>query len=300
MENLKELLLVNEISFKCDEVLKKYTTYKVGGMAKLIVFPSNIEELKLVRKLINDNNLNYFVLGFGSNLIISEDDFCDVIIKLDNFNTMIINDTTVTVGAGYNLIKLSIQTANNSLSGLEFASGIPGSVGGAVYMNAGAYNHQMSDIITSVTLMDDNFDIIILSKDDMNFGYRDSILKHNKYLICLEITIELTRDSKEEIFNVIKDRKEKRLMAQPLDMPSAGSVFKNPATHAAWKLIADINFRGYQIGGAAVSEKHTNFIVNKDNATANDIKFLIEKIQKEVLTKYNVVLECEQEFVNWK
>ena len=222
-----------------------------------------------------------------------------MIINLCKLNNIEINNDKIMVEAGYSLIRLSNLCANNSLSGLEFASGIPGSVGGAVYMNAGAYKSDMSEVIESVTFLDENYKLNTLPKDKLEFGYRTSIFKEKKYII-LSVIINLKPGDKEEIIDLMNDRRERRINSQPLEYPSAGSVFRNPSeTVFAGKLIEDLGLKGYSIGGAKVSEKHANFIVNYNNATAKDIRDLISFIRDEVEKKYDITLKVEQEFVNF-
>jgi len=193
-------------------------------------------------------------------------------------------------------MKLALKTANLGLSGLEFASGIPGTIGGALYMNAGAYNSSMSDIILETQVLDENLNIITLTNQQLNFGYRYSILKQKDY-ICLNAKMKLKKRNKEEILNIIKTRKEKRLQSQPLEFPSAGSVFRNPEGMYAGKLIEDLGLKGENIGDAYISEKHANFIINKGNASGEDIDKLITLIKKQVKEEYDIELINEQEII---
>ena len=274
-------------------LVKDYTTYKLTGTIKEVIYPDNEKELvELLKKL---KGKKYKVIGNGSNLIFL-DNYNGTIIKLDNFNKLEMVNNIVKVGAGYSLIKLAIKTANNSLSGLEFASGIPGTVGGAICMNAGAYNKEVKDIVKDVTAMDENGNIILLTSKELKFGYRTSILKQKKY-ICLSATFRLEKKEKEEIIDLIKQRKQKRLATQPLNYPSAGSVFTNPKDDYAGRLIEQANLKGYKIGGAEISTKHANFIINKNKASGKDVKQLIEYVQKEIKEKYNIELKTEQEIV---
>ena len=276
------------------------TTYKVGGIAKVFVWPKNTQKLILLLNMLNKENINYKVLGNGSNVIFSDDVYDGVIIKLDEFNDIKINDTVITVGAGVSLVKLSLLAAKESLSGLEFASGIPGTIGGAVFMNAGAYKSDMGYIVSEVKVLTPELEVKTLYNKDMNFKYRTSFLKHNPNYICLEATIVLKRGDKNEIKDLMETRKQKRFMTQPLNYPSAGSVFRNPENDFAGKLIEDCNLKGYRIGGAMVSPKHANFIINYDKANALDVKSLIEYVHNKVKKEKNVDLKIEQEFVNWE
>lgn len=298
--NIKKFIIDNEIGdFLENESMAKHTSYKVGGMCKFFVTPFSVDKLLILIKELDKNSINYIVIGNGSNTIFSDDLYDGVIINLCKLNNIEINNDKIMVEAGYSLIRLSNLCANNSLSGLEFASGIPGSVGGAVYMNAGAYKSDMSEVIESVTFLDENYKLNTLPKDKLEFGYRTSIFKEKKYII-LSVIINLKPGDKEEIIDLMNDRRERRINSQPLEYPSAGSVFRNPSeTVFAGKLIEDLGLKGYSIGGAKVSEKHANFIVNYNNATAKDIRDLISFIRDEVEKKYDITLKVEQEFVNF-
>ena len=244
---------------------------------------------------MDHNNIKHKVIGNGSNLIFLGD-YNGVLIKLDKLNNIEIKDEYIKAGAGASLICLALKCSKLGLTGMEFATGIPGTVGGAVYMNAGAYNESMSDIIESVKVLDDNYNIKELTNHDLMFNYRDSLLQHKKY-ICLEVNIKLNKGDIDSILELIEKRKQKRIETQPLEYPSAGSVFRNPEGESAWKLVEGIGYKGKSIGGAMVSEKHANFIINAGNADGKDIKELIDEIKKEVKIKYNIDLKAEQEFV---
>ena len=286
---INEIIKLGEVYENAD--LKKYTTYKVGGKADYLVLPYDIEALIKLLKYLDHNNIKHKVIGNGSNLIFLGD-YNGVLIKLD----IEINDEYIKAGAGASLICLALKCSKLGLTGMEFATGIPGTVGGAVYMNAGAYNESMSDIIESVKVLDDNYNIKELTNHDLMFNYRDSLLQHKKY-ICLEVNIKLNKGDIDSILELIEKRKQKRIETQPLEYPSAGSVFRNPEGESAWKLVEGIGYKGKSIGGAKVSEKHANFIINAGNADGKDIKELIDEIKKEVKIKYNIDLKAEQEFV---
>lgn len=285
---------------KQDVSLEKNTTYKVGGTAKIFVWPKTIEKLSLLMKYIKDNNIKHKVLGFGSNVIFSDDVYDGVIIKLDEFNNVEINDTIITAGAGVSLIKLSYKAMKEGLSGLEFASGIPGSVGGAVFMNAGAYKSDMGYIVSEVTVLTPDLEIKTLYNKDLNYKYRSSFLQKNPEYICLEAKLVLMHGDKKEIKELMEKRRQKRVMLQPLEYPSAGSVFRNPEDDFAGRLIEECGLKGYKIGGAEVSKKHANFIINSNKASASDVKKLIEYVHDTVKEKTKVDLKVEQEFVNWE
>jgi UDP-N-acetylmuramate dehydrogenase len=282
-----------------NESLSKYTTYKVGGIAKYIVYPNSIDKLVELVRLLRDNNIKFKIIGNGSNLIFSSKLYDGVIIKLNDLNKVVYEDNIVFVEAGYPAIKLAMETANMGLSGLEFASGIPGAIGGLTYMNAGAYLSEMSRIVEEVTVLDKNNNVITVSNKDMGFTYRHSLCSEKGYII-LSVKLKLEHGNKDEIIALIEDRKRRRIESQPLEYPSAGSVFRNPEGLSSWKLIEDLGLKGYSIGGASVSVKHSNFIINENNATAEDIRDLILYIKQKVKEEYNIDLVVEQEFVNWE
>ena len=283
-----------------NEMISKYTTYKVGGNARLIVYPKNREKLVSIIKKLRSSKIKYMILGNGSNTLFSDKEYDGVIIKLDAFDKITYFRDIVKAEAGVNLIKLSYQTVKRGLAGLEFATGIPGTVGGAIFMNAGAYKSDMGYITKSVEILTPNLEIITMTNRELDFHYRTSFLQKHRDYICLEATFQLRKSDKDLLQEIVDDRKNRRLESQPLEYPSAGSVFRNPENNFAGKLIEDLGYKGYSIGGAKVSEKHANFIVNNNNAKAEDIKKLIEFLQKEVKKKYDIDLKCEQEFVNWE
>lgn len=286
--------------YKQNVNLKNYTTYKVGGTARIMVYPKNVDKLILLLKKLNKDNVSYKVLGFGSNVIFSDKTYDGVLIKLDCFNDVKINDTVITAGAGVSLVKLSYVALKNGLTGLEFASGIPGSVGGAIFMNAGAYKSDMGYITSEIKVLTPELTVKTLYNKDLNYKYRSSFLKHNPNYICLEATIVLRHGDKALIKELMETRRQKRLMTQPLEYPSAGSVFRNPENEFAGKLIEDCKLKGFNIGGAKVSEKHANFIINSGNAKASDVKNLITYVHDVVKDKTGYDLKIEQEFVNWE
>ena len=281
--------------------LKKYTSYHVGGTARAIVFPKNTEGLVTLMRYLRENNILYKVLGKGSNVLFSEKNYNGVIIKLDDFDEItFFGRNKVRAGAGASLIKLSTMAAKRGLTGLEFASGIPGSVGGSVFMNAGAYGSDMGYIVERVKVLTPDLKIIHLENREMDFHYRASILQKHRDYICLEVVISLQKGNREAIEEVVRDRRERRLESQPLEYPSGGSVFRNPEGTSAWKLIDGVGLKGRVQGGAMVSDKHANFVVNNNGGTADDVKFLIDLCHDKVLEEYGIDLKCEQEFVNWE
>ena len=270
-------------------LIKDYTTYKLAGVVKAIYFPDDISELE---ELLKNLQGKYKVIGNGSNLIISSK-YDGVLIKLEKFDKLSIDGTMVRAGCGYNLSKLSSECMKRGLSGLEFAFGIPATIGGAVCQNAGAYGKQMASVVQGVNVLDENYNILYLSLDDLKLGYRDSIFKHRK-LICLEVFLKLKEgnilDIKEKMVSNSLLRREK----QPLEYPSAGSVFRNPPLMSAGKLIEDAGLKGTKVGDAMVSLKHANFIVNLGKAKGEDVIELINLIKKTVYEKTGCLLECEQ------
>ena len=279
--------------------LKKYTTYKVGGKSRCVVYPKNVDKLVKLIKLLNQNNIKYKIIGNGSNLLFSDKDYDGILIKLVDFDDIEINDNRIKVGAGYSLMKLSRIAMKNSLTGLEFAAGIPGTVGGAVFMNAGAYKSDMGYIVKSVKVLTPDYRIIELENRELDFHYRTSYLKKHPKYICLEAVIKLEHGSRSAIENLMKERLKRRMSSQPLNYPSAGSVFRNPKDMFAGELIENLGLKGMKHNGAMISDKHANFIVNTGNAKSEDIKYLIDYAYNKVKEKYNVEMVVEQEFVNW-
>lgn len=283
-----------------DALLSKYTTYKVGGRARAIIYPKDRKSLVELCQLIKIYNVKYKILGNGSNLLFSDELYDGVLIKLAEFNKIEFVRNKVICGAGASLMKVAREAMKRGLAGLEFASGIPGTIGGAIYMNAGAYKSDMGYITTNVTVLTDDLKIITLTNGEMDFHYRSSYLQKHKDYICLEAVLKLTKGDKKEIEAVTKERRERRVESQPLEYPSAGSVFRNPEGMYAGKLIEDLGFKGLTKGGAEVSLKHANFVINKGGATAKDIHDLIIFIHDAVFDRYGVDLKIEQEFVNWE
>ena len=291
---IKSFIDTSGVEYYEDVSLKKYNTYKIDAKAKYLVFPKDSVELISLISYLKDNNCKFLVLGNGSNVIFNFEYYDGVIIRLDRFNSISINDNVIEVGAGYSLIKLANEVALLGLSGLEFASGIPGCVGASVAMNAGAYNHSLAEVVESVKVITLDNEIITMNNEELEFNYRESFLKHNKDYIILSCKIILSHGNKEEILELISNRRIRRMESQPLNYPSAGSVFRNPEGNYAGKLIEDCGFKGYKLGGAMVSLKHANFIINYDGATGRDIVLLINKIKNSVKEKYGIDLILEQ------
>ena len=283
-----------------EQQLSKYTTYRVGGKADCIVFPKDIDALVKTCKLIKKYHLSSKVLGNGSNTLFSDKPYHGVIIKLDFLSDVKFYENKVRVGAGFSLVRLASLAAKRSLTGLEFASGIPGTIGGATFMNAGAYNSDMKSVIKTVQVLTPDLKIITLENKEMAFHYRTSFLQKHPDYVCLEVIIKLEKGDKNKIEEVIRERRKRRVEAQPLEYPSAGSVFRNPEGMFAGEMIEKLGFKGKKQGGAMVSVKHANFIINYNNASSNDIKKLIEEVHDKVLEEYHVDMKIEQEFVNWE
>ncbi len=300
MLKLEEIinLLANDGDIKENVSLKTLTTLKVGGISKYVFYPKDVTSLKKALTLFKKNNINYKIFGNGSNIIPSDKIYDGVIIKLSSLNNLKIENEVIEVEAGYSLMKLAKEVIKLGLSGLEWACGIPGTIGGAVYMNAGAYKQDMSFVLEKITALDENMNIVTLNKDELDFSYRHSRLMEEN-LICLSATLKLEKKDISLIEEVVNKRKEKRMETQPLEYPSAGSVFRNPFNDFAGRLVEECNLKGKQIGGAMISLKHANFIINKDNATGKDVLDLINLAKKEVKEKFNIELKQEQELFNF-
>lgn len=269
-----------------------YCTFKAGGNAKQLYLVSNVQGLKEVLSIIRSLNQKPYILGNGSNILVSDKGIEDPVVMLcDDFNIITVEDDVITAGAAALLSKVSRVAYENGLGGAEFASGIPGTVGGAIFMNAGAYGGEMKDIVTSVDLLK-NSEEITVSSGDMNFSYRHSIAM-DEDMIVLRMRIKLVRKDKSEILSLMDDLNGRRRDKQPLEYPSAGSTFKRPEGYFAGKLIMDSGLSGERVGGAMVSTKHCGFIINYDNATATEIYELIKKVQSIVYEKQGVMLEPE-------
>lgn len=286
-------------TYKENVSLKTLTTYKVGGSAKLLYFPNSVESLIKVLKYLKNNNIKHKIFGNGSNILASSKEYDGVIIKLTNLKNFKQEEENVEVEAGYNFALLANTVSREGYSGLEFACGIPATVGGAVYMNAGAYLSDVSNVLVKVDILDENFEVKTLENKDLDFSYRHSIFMEKDWII-LKAYFKLEKGNKEEIIDLIEDRKQRRMSSQPLEYPSAGSVFRNPEGMYSGKLIEDSNLKGYTYGGGQISDKHANFIINKGDASAEDIKYLMDLAKKEVKARYGVDLKVEQELFNWE
>ena len=279
------------------EPMARHTTFRIGGPADYFVELESIDEVKAGVRICQEENLPWFVLGRGSNLLVSDQGYRGVILSIyKGFQKVEIDGEILTVQAGTLLTTLSGKALDASLAGMEFASGIPGTVGGAVVMNAGAYGGEMKDIVRQVTVLDQEGIVRTLTGEEMQFGYRTSLAKKKGYIV-LETVLELQHGQKEEIRERMQGLKAKRIAKQPLEYPSAGSTFKRPEGYFAGKLIMDAGLRGAHVGDAQVSEKHCGFVVNTGHATAADVRELMRQIQEKVQEQFGVRLEPEVRFL---
>lgn len=286
------LNILDKNSIKIDEPMKKHTTFRVGGNARLFVTPKNYEELKITIELCNKFNNKFYLIGNGSNTLVKDSGFDGVIINTSGLNKIEIEDNKVTAQCGAILPVLAQHALKSNLTGVEFLSGIPGTVGGAVCMNAGAYGKEICSVVESVKVLDFDGNIVELKNQDIEFSYRHTDLQEKKFIV-VEASFRLAYGVQSEILTYMNTLKQKRQNTQPLEYPNAGSIFKKCGDYAAGYLIDQIGLKGFAIGGAEISTKHANFIVNKNNASAADIIELIEYIKEQVNKKYNLVLETE-------
>ena len=276
-----------------NEDMSAHTTFKVGGPAKYLVLIDNIDQLAQVIRYLNIVEREYFLLGNGSNILVSDHGYDGVILKLTGeFSQVSVKEDKITCGAAALLGMVSREAASNSLTGMEFASGIPGTIGGAMVMNAGAYDGEMSQITESVTVVNREGEIMTLDADTMEFGYRTSIIKKTGYVVT-SVVLKLKAGDKNQIEEIMRDLAARRREKQPIEYPSAGSTFKRPEGYFAGKLIMDAGLRGFSIGGARVSDKHCGFVINQGNATAADVYDVICQVQETVKDKFGVKLERE-------
>lgn len=286
-------LSISEEKIHIDEPMDKHTTFRVGGPADFFVEISSIDELKKIIKYMKDTERDYIVLGNGSNVLIGDKGYRGLVLHIGKLMSDIsVEDDVIKAQAGAMLTVVSKTAEQNGLTGLEFAAGIPGTVGGAVVMNAGAYDGEIKMVATNVTVLSADGEVLNLDNDAMEFGYRTSAIK-NRPFIVLEAEFKLAKGNKGEIRAKMDDFNEKRRSKQPLEFPSAGSTFKRPEGYFAGKLIMDAGLRGYSIGGAQVAEKHCGFIINKGNSTAADIAELMDEVSERVKERFGVMLEPE-------
>lgn len=290
-DNIMKLIPKERVFFA--EPMDRHTTFRVGGEAEVFIQVQNKEELAKIIVYLRKLEADYFVLGNGSNLLVSDKGYQGVILQIgEKMSEITVEGNVIYAQAGALLSKIANVAEKHSLTGMEFAAGIPGTIGGAAVMNAGAYDGEMKNIVKTVTVLSKEGDLLELNRASMEFSYRNSVIK-NKPFIVVEVCLTLEKGNSEEIKEKMQDFSNKRQEKQPLNLPSAGSTFKRPEGHFAGKLIMDAGLRGFRIGGAQVSEKHCGFVVNIGNAMASDIYELMEEVKKRVQEQFQVTLEAE-------
>lgn len=293
---IKEFLK-NHGEYYDDKYFSSLTTLKMGGQIKHLVYPNSIQDLKEIISYLKDNKCSFKILGNGSNLVCGKDEYDGVVVCLKKLNGYEISNDEIKVDAGVLIPSLAAHLAKEGYSALEFASGIPGTLGGLVYMNAGAYKMSMADIVKKVLVLKDD-ELVWFDNSEMEFSYRKSIMQSHPRWVVVQAVLKLERKDSNEIEKVMLDRLERRRMTQPLDKPSAGSCFRNPDNTFAWKLIDEIGYRGKTRNGVTISSKHSNFLVNEDHGTADDYLSLVYEIQDIILEKYGIKLVMEVEKFN--
>ena len=289
--------LLGEDRVFTEEAMSQHTTFKIGGPADYFLMPDKGEDVGRVIKICKEKEIPYFILGNGSNLLVGDGGYRGAVIQIyRNMSSVTVEGNEITAQAGALLSAVAAAAKNASLTGFEFAGGIPGTIGGAVVMNAGAYGGEMKDVLTDVTVMNAEGDIFTLPTEELELGYRTSIIKTAGYIV-LEAKIRLKEGDPEVIRETMKDLTIRRTTKQPLEYPSAGSTFKRPEGYFAGKLIMDSGLAGYQVGGAQVSEKHCGFVINAGDATARDVRTLMDNVRDIVYKKYGVTLEPEVKFL---
>ena len=281
---------INDI--KIDEKLSEYVNFKVGGPADILLIPNSKEQVIKSIKICKENNIPFYLIGNGSNILVRDGGFRGVVLSLKNVKNIYVDGEKIEAECGVMLKEVSDKAIENSLTGFEFACGIPGTIGGAVFMNAGAYDGEISKVIESAEVIDENCNIIRLSREELDFGYRSSLVMKKGYTV-LSAVFKLEKGQVKTIKELIEDLTNKRESKQPLEYPSAGSTFKRPTGYFAGKLIQDSGCQGLSVGGALVSQKHAGFIVNKGGASAQDILELIKLVQMRVMDEFGVTLETE-------
>lgn len=280
-----------------EEPMKNHTTFRIGGPAEVFLMPESFEQIREVLDVCTADGLQYFILGNGSNLLVSDSGYRGVVIQMDrNLGEIKVDGKQIRACAGALLSSIAVAARRACLTGFEFAGGIPGTLGGAVVMNAGAYGGELKDVLKEVTVLDEHGEKKVIPSGELEMGYRTSIVKTAGYIV-LEALIELEEGNEDEIKALTRELTEKRTSKQPLDYPSAGSTFKRPEGYFAGKLIMDSGLRGYQVGGAQVSEKHCGFVINTGYATAKDVRNLMNDVIRIVQEKYGVTLEPEVKFL---
>lgn len=290
--------IVGEPYVKEKEPMSRYTTFHVGGCAEFLVLPETIEQIKEIIQLAKKEEVPYLLLGNGSNMLVSDQGVSGIVIRFQRFQKMEVNGEEITAQAGVSLALLGKTACKHSLTGLEFAAGIPGTLGGAIRMNAGAYGGEMKDVVTEVTVLTEDGVVAELPAEQLGFAYRKSVVEEKNYVV-LEVKMKLQQGNEDEIRNYMDQLSKQRREKQPLEYASAGSTFKRPEGHFAGKLIQDAGLRGFAIGDAMVSEKHCGFVINRKNATAKEIVDVMKYVQKEVKDKFDVLLEPEVRFIGF-
>ena len=295
--NKKFCELLGKTGVLTDEPMSSHTTFRIGGPADYFLIPETVEQVGRIIEICREASLPYFILGNGSNLLVGDGGYRGVIIQLyRNMSDVRTEGTVIRAQAGALLSAVAAAARNASLTGFEFAGGIPGTVGGAVVMNAGAYGGEMKDVLTEATVLTDKGEIRTLSVEELQLGYRTSIVKTAGYIV-LEAKFRLEEGDQAKIRETMKELTLKRTSKQPLEFPSAGSTFKRPEGYFAGKLVMDSGLAGYQVGGAQVSAKHCGFVINAGGATARDVRMLMKDVQDKVFEKYGVKLEPEVKFL---
>lgn len=286
---------------ECNEPLTKHTTFRIGGNAKYFIYPKNELCFMRILELLKQHEIPHKIFGKGSNLLCSDDDYEGAVICLDRYMTDFYfeEDGTLVAQAGCSIILLAHEAMKRSFTGLEFASGIPGTLGGAMYMNAGAYKSSISELLQSVFVLKEDT-CVWMDVKELDYSYRHSRFQQKEDWIILGGRLKLELGDQKEIRDLMDSRRKRRMESQPLNKPCAGSMFRNPEQAQAWELIEKIGYRGKRIGGAMVSEKHANFIVNEEQASAKDIAQLVSEIQEKVKEAFDIDLRTEVERFNWK
>lgn len=295
MQNKNEWIrkLGEQVEILVAEPMKNHTTFRIGGPADALALPKTPEEVAEVVRFCNEHAQPYYVLGNGSNLLVSDEGYRGLVLQLyRNFNDIQVNGETITVQSGAMLAAVARTAYQTGLTGLEFASGIPGPIGGAVVMNAGAYGGEMKNVLKEVTVLTKEGEVLVIPAKALELGYRTSVIPKNGWIV-LGAVLQLKKGDQEQILARMEELKEQRITKQPLDLPSAGSTFKRPEGYFAGKLIMDAGLRGFTVGGAQVSEKHCGFVVNRGNATAADVWELICEVKRRVKEMTGVELEPE-------
>ena len=289
--------VVDAAKIQKDEPMKKHTTFRIGGPADYFIMPSNEKELAETIRVCREFSIPIYIVGNGSNLLVGDKGFRGAIIQLyKSMGTFQVEGNQITAQAGCSLAQIANAALDAALTGFEFAAGIPGTLGGAVTMNAGAYGGEMKDVLKEVTVMNQDGEILTIPADKLELGYRTSIIKTAGYIV-LEAVISLKKGNIEEITALSRKLSAQRIEKQPLEYPSAGSTFKRPEGYFAGKLIMDSDLRGYRVGGAQVSEKHCGFVINAGGATAEDVVTLMKNVTDIVYEKFGVKLEPEVKFL---